>query len=225
MPVGATTMKKEIQTEYDLKMESIQATAGLDKKQWAPLDKRVDINLDPGPGKVIFVGDLDSNEKGSGARANADKLAVEQLPVRVWYKIFASRAAKAGRNPGMWALLEVIEDLAEFQEGIAGGAQLLSHVPPRWIDDAIDVFVFYGNGKYKQPVPTVPGNWLKGMPWSVPTASAIRHARAMFDGEQNDQESGFSHAGHLVCNLIMLATFERSYKAGNDYRDPKFFME
>ena len=44
-------------------------------------------------GKIV-VGDLDSDEKGSGARANEDKLRVELIPVRAWSDHFRSRVDK-----------------------------------------------------------------------------------------------------------------------------------
>jgi len=160
-----------------------------------------------------WVGDLDSNEKGSGARMNADKLAVEQIPAKIWAAVFRGSRGVRGMS-----LITCVEDLALFQEGELPGGQLLNNVPMPWIESAVDVFV-YGMGKYKKY------NWLKGMPWSVPLASAIRHAKAIFEGERLDPESGLPHTGHFTCNLIMLATFYDTYKEGNDFPDPKFFED
>ncbi len=170
-----------------------------------------DADLDMTPGPIVFVGDLDSDEKGSGARMNADKLAVELIPVRIWAAIL-----RGNRGLRDLELVTCVEDLALFQEGRLPGGQLLNNVPIEWLECAVYVFV-YGMGKYKR------WNWLKGMPWSVPLASAIRHAKAMFAGEDLDPESGLPHKGHFVCNLIMLATYYDTYKEGNDFPDPKFF--
>jgi hypothetical protein len=172
---------------------------------------------DTRPGGVVMIGDLSSDEKGSGARMNADKLAVEQIPVRCWHKLFHAQMSVLNEDKVyLGQLLDLVEALAAFQEGKADGLQLLHSVPAYWFEDAIAVFV-YGAKKYKR------WNWLKGQAWSVPMASAIRHARAVFAGEIVDRESGLAHTGHFTCNLIMLATFYDTYKEGNDFPDPKFF--
>ncbi len=201
--------------------EVIRATAGLDKTTWIDVDKNVTKEVyDLKPGQIVVIGDLNSDEKGSGARMNADKTAVELIPVRTWRKLFGHQVSRmAGGCQGhLYTLLDIVEALADFQEGKRGGSWLLRAAPSIWFDDAIDVFV-YGAKKYKQ------WNWLKGQAWSVPTASAIRHARAVFNGEIIDQESGLVHTGHFMCNIIMLATFYDTYPEGNDFPDPKFFEE
>jgi len=184
----------------------------LDKHPWADIDKPVD--------KTMTIGDLDSEERGSGARMNADKLAVEQIPVRCWHMIFAAQLWKKDSSAAYeHTLLDLVDQLAYFQEGKTSGAQLVRGVPMQWVHDAIEVFSYYSTHKYKQ------WNWLKGMAWSVPLASAIRHAKAVFAGEVVDPESGFAHTGHFVCNLIMLAIFYDTYREGNDFPDPKFFED
>lgn len=171
------------------------------------------------------VGDLESDERGSGARANADKLRVELIPVRAWVHHFAGKAYGSANSDvnvvALYTWLNLLDDLADFQEGKITGKQLLAHVPPSWMDAAVDVFV-YGIKKYKM------WNWLKGQPWSVPLASAVRHAKAVltyFPGEGVDKESGCYHNGMFVANLIMLATFYYTYPEGNDMPDKKFFGE
>lgn len=59
-------------------------------------------------------------------------------------------------------------------------------------------------------------NWAKGMAWSVPYASALRHLAAWQAGEENDPESGLSHIDHAICNLRMLKHYGTFYKEGDD---------
>ena len=55
------------------------------------------------------------------------------------------------------------------------------------------------------------------MPWSVPLACAARHILlGPMAGESIDSESGLSHRGHFLCNIVMLLTFVRTYPEGDD---------
>jgi hypothetical protein len=45
-------------------------------------------------------------------------------------------------------------------------------------------------------------NWMKDMELNIILDSAQRHLAAMMDGEELDQESGLSHAGHVMCNMM-----------------------
>ena len=47
-----------------------------------------------------------------------------------------------------------------------------------------------------------PENWKKGLDRTEILESAQRHLIALFDGEENDSESGLSHAGHILCNMM-----------------------
>ena len=175
---------------------------------------------DFGPGQIVTVGDLDSDEKGTGARMNADKLRVELLPVRHWAHLFWTAKTNAKDMEAHRATFcAAVDALAVFQEGDYNAQKLLAPLWPIWFDEAVEVFV-YGTGKYRK------WNWLKGQPWSVPLASALRHARAdLIDGELRDKESGLSHVGHFTCNVIMLAQFSKSYKAGNDFPATEYFHD
>jgi len=68
----------------------------------------------------------------------------------------------------------------------------------------------YGKKKYSA------WNWVKGMPWSVPFACAMRHLSAWQRGEDLDPESGLPHIAHVACNLRMLALYSRTYPEGDD---------
>lgn len=169
-------------------------------------------------GREYAVGDVDSDDKGSGARMSAGKLPVELIPVRTWARIFLNQRPISGDDGSGLALIACVEDLAKFQEGREDGDYLLHAVPAPWFDDAALVFAYGATHGYK------PWNWLKGMPWSVPLACAIRHAKALLiDKEPIDPESGLHHVGHFVCNLIMLSVFYDTYPEGNDFPGSKFF--
>ena len=108
----------------------------------------------------MSIGDVSSNERGSGARYNDGKPAMELVP------------------------LLALEDCARVFD--------------------------YGRRKYSD------WNWAKGMPWSAPLACLLRHMAAWQRGEDLDPESGLPHLGHAMCNLVMLSTFARTYREGDD---------
>lgn len=108
----------------------------------------------------MTVGDVFSQERGSGARFNDGKPAYELIP------------------------------------GIA-------------LEDCARVFE-YGRRKYAA------WNWAKGMAWMVPFGCLLRHLYAWARGEDNDEESGLPHLGHAMCNLVMLTTFAKTYREGDD---------
>lgn len=85
----------------------------------------------------------------------------------------------------------------------------LDLIPLSALIDCARVFD-YGRRKYAA------WNWAKGMDWSVPYGCLLRHMAAWFDGEDNDPESGLPHIGHAMCNLVMLATFTRTFREGDD---------
>lgn len=85
----------------------------------------------------------------------------------------------------------------------------LDLIPLSSLTDCARVFG-YGRKKYAA------WNWAKGMDWSVPYGCALRHLSAWFNGEDNDPESGLPHLGHVMCNLVMLSTFARTFPEGDD---------
>lgn len=52
-----------------------------------------------------------------------------------------------------------------------------------------------------------PRNWEKGIPVSRVFGACMRHAWALFNGEDNDPETGLSHAAHLACESLFWLTF------------------
>ena len=107
------------------------------------------------------VGDVNSDERGSGARANAGKPELHLVP------------------------LPLLEGTAR-------------------------VFM-YGRSKYAE------WNWAKGMAWSICFGCCLRHAQAALRDERAiDPDSGESHWGHFLCNLIMLDWYVDHYPEGDD---------
>lgn len=172
------------------------------------------------------VGDVNSNEKGSGARYNDGKVPYDLLPLATVVNAFSLRyhrqadddflAALSQRSPSRVAVADVLRELSQFQrtgniDHIYGALNFstFTYGSISALAPAVRVFE-YGAKKYAA------WNWAKGMKWSVPLACAVRHCIAILSGELIDQESGQPHMGHVQCNLLMLATYVNTYPEGND---------
>lgn len=146
-----------------------------------------------------------SEERGSGARFNAGKPDYSLVPLKLMAESLIqerpdSVAAKALFLLGFYQTSRDVHMLY-------AAARELGH--PGWAECA-QVFS-YGRDKY------APWNWAKGMPWSAPLSSAVRHLVAMLAGESDDAESGLPHRGHVFCNLVMLLTYSAKYVEGDDF--------
>lgn len=75
------------------------------------------------------------------------------------------------------------------------GKPELSQIDPRILEETAKVLMF-GADKYGR------GNWKNGQELSSICDSLLRHAYAFASGENNDQESGLSHLGHIVSNCM-----------------------
>ena len=146
----------------------------------------------------MTVGDINSMEKGSAARYNDGKAPLHFIPIRQWADVLML--------PN-WQT-QVLYALAKFQEEghTAEMYAALSCVPLEQFEEACRVFE-YGAKKYAY------WNWCKGQAWTVTLGSLLRHAAA---GDDVDAESGLSHAGHFVCNLLMLAWYVDEYPEGSE---------
>lgn len=50
-------------------------------------------------------------------------------------------------------------------------------------------------------------NWERGMHWSRPFASMMRHMWAWFQGQDQDPETGLSHLAHAACCVLFLLAY------------------
>ena len=154
------------------------------------------------------IGDITSEERGSGARFNDGKTPFELIPVGVLVAWGAAFDTSDGE------VLEVLRCMALWQARQMRMDGVLGALSKERLEDAARVFA-YGARKYAA------WNWAKGQPWSVPTGCLLRHAMAILGGEDIDPESQLPHWGHLACNAIMLAHFEGNYPEGDD-RPPEY---
>lgn len=159
------------------------------------------------------VGDINSSERGSGARFNDGKDPLQLVPVRVWREAWepAMRNSLYGTT-----CRNVLRRIEAIQEGREPEPILFT---TNNLSDAARVFG-YGAEKYAA------WNWAKGMNWSIPIGCVLRHMRSLLiDGEENDEESGLPHIGHIMCNLIMLDWFRANYPEGDDCIPSEAFCE
>lgn len=154
----------------------------------------------------MSIGDINSTERGSGARFNTGKPPMELIPLRAIAAYYRGPFVTDERLGYIVAL----DALGRYQAG--GGIQCIvdafQALGNGWAECA-QVFD-YGKRKYAA------WNWAKGMAWSVPIACAARHLMAMLAGEILDSESKLAHRGHVFCNLVMLFTYATTFVEGDD---------
>lgn len=152
----------------------------------------------------MSVGDVNSTERGSGARFNDGKPPLHLIPAGVlalW-----ETATCGGQDVREDDASDFLDQLASWQKGQTAAGELLKFVSLKGLEEAAFVFA-YGAQKYAA------WNWAKGMPWSVPLGCILRHH---LTPRAEDEESGRLHWGHVVCNIIMLVHFEDHYPEGDD---------
>jgi hypothetical protein len=155
----------------------------------------------------VSIGDVNSNERGSGARYNDGKAQVQFIPAGVIADYYSDRAGESHEKCVAIAILYELDRIEQGDEDAINGA--LDYLGDHRWKGAGEQFAF-GAKKYAA------WNWAKGMPWSVPLACCKRHLIKFLEGELCDEESGVHHFGAVACNLIMLAHFKKHYRAGRD---------
>lgn len=166
----------------------------------------------------MAVGDINGTERGSGARFNDGKPELDLLPIRELARYYYATIRRPA--PHMVRAIDALLMLGTWQE--TGERNALYKALDRLDSDAQLVIecahVFtYGKKKYTA------WNWTKGMKWSIPLACAVRHLRAIIEGEYDDPESTLPHRGHVACNVFMLLSFMDTYPEGDDR--PRVFEE
>jgi len=168
------------------------------------------------------IGDIHSQEKGSGARANQGKpdwslmpldqvatlhhlerLGVAKITLEDLFKAIALFQQKGTKEQATVVLSHTVDYMrrAKAEED----ARTLEEV----LLDVLEVWE-YGKRVYAA------FNWMKGMPWSSVIACYVRHLLCLYRGEIYDQESGRHHGAHMICNAMMLVHFTEYYQSGND---------
>ncbi len=151
------------------------------------------------------IGDLNSDAKGSGARFNTGKPDLSLIPLIM----MADQILGDDANNTAGKLLALLAGFQSTQDAFFLREMLDAMGDEGWAECA-HVFA-YGKKKYAA------WNWAKGMPWSVPLACAARHLKAMVDDfDSVDDESQRKHVGHVMCNVVMLLQYTKTYPEGND---------
>lgn len=162
------------------------------------------------------IGDVNSKERGSGARFSEGKVRLDYVPAAVLFNHYAIEAGK-GDVIDRAATLDVLYYASKF-ESRDGGIEELNHALNTVLRDGggvdrwRDVCAVLDKGAVKY----APWNWAKGMAWSIPLGCIKRHAVKILEGETLDDESGESHFGHIGANLVMLLHYLSHYPEGDD---------
>ncbi len=166
----------------------------------------------------MTVGNIDSTEKGSGARYNDGKPDYSLFVLKDFHETLELHYDTDSTNDKTNAST-TIRLLGEFQQthDYKYLYDILDILESDDIAEATHVFT-YGAVKYAK------FNWLKGMQWSVPLACAVRHSLKILNGEDVDDESNRKHTGHIVCNILMLIHYSKHYKKGNDLPPVEYFQ-
>jgi hypothetical protein len=171
--------------------------------------------------KTYAQGDINSQERGSGARDNGEKPHWGLLPLSQLVPLFHDCLLNEGPNPEDPITIEdCIYHIALFQRTGQGADDLLRHSLAYLMDQMNadlwnafeEVIRVWEHGEKVY----APFNWMKGMSWNSVIACYMRHVKSIKQGVIIDQESGRLHAAHLVCNAMMLVHFASYYLAGND---------
>lgn len=184
----------------------------------------VDMDNQPLPDDFkMAVGDVNSQEMGTGARANGDKVRWELMPLGQISHLMRN-IEKVETLQNHIGDSEMIQTLADFQAGHCSVNVLLeASVAYNWrkqggperctllasLENVIAVWK-YGLKKYSE------FNWATGMDWTICIGCISRHVKYHFEGDELDDESNEFHSAHVVCNAMMLAHYEVYWKEGDD---------
>lgn len=167
----------------------------------------------------MALGNLDTNERGSGARFNDNKAPYDLI---AWYPIAVGlKPVTSSQEYVRQALI----CLGEFQRGadarylhmaMVAASNAVNMDTPEMMAEMARVLE-YGKKKYSA------WNWAKGMPWDSVIGCAARHllgwdgVKGMWhDPGGDDEESGCMHVGHVACNLMFLLQFMTNYPEGDN---------
>jgi len=168
------------------------------------------------------IGDINSQDKGSGARLNEGKPNWSLMPIQQVCWLMNCNAVMEWDENTTITLNDLVDKVAWLQmEGTHQSTYDLLKWSMAYLVDRHAGYVRlsfeevirvweHGESKYAA------FNWMKGMPWSAVLACYMRHIMWLHEGEHYDQESGQHHGAHLVCNAMMLCHFVDYFTEGND---------
>jgi len=162
------------------------------------------------------VGDLTSDQIGSGARFNSGKPDYSLMLLSDYPYIENVDNLLSG----------AFHELGEFQ--LSGNkvhlVEAIQHVYDYVVEynkeNGVSGFVFepvVRLWEFGESVKYTRWNWVKGMKWSIPIGCAARHYLEIAEnGQTIDDESGQPHWAAFVCNLQMLLHYVEVFPEGND---------
>ena len=192
-----------------------QTAAPTDRGPWAPAPTTgvITPRTDPsGKTPDAAVGDVTSKKRGSGARYNTDKPRADLLDLSA----ISACAGQAGVGDDVVTAMHCLEEFraqgGKNRDELECALAVLCEDDPLGSLFSAAAVQAYGAAKY------APGNWCKGMKWSVVFGCAARHAiKALACAEDLDGDSGQPHRAHLICNIMYLLHYTRNYPEGNDF--------
>lgn len=174
----------------------------------------------------IGRGDLNSQERGSGARTDNGKAQWGLMPLcqlcqlilhphflehEIGYKDCVHKLSKFQRTGTLGDALEVLRYSYLY---------LMEVYDMDFWDASEEVIRVWEHGEKKYAA----FNWMKGMSWNSIIGCYMRHIAKIAKGTAKDEESGRLHAAHLVCNAMMLVHYSTHYPEGNDL-PTRWYME
>lgn len=181
------------------------------------------------------IGDVDSEARGSGARANGNKPRFDLLPLyqlaNIAGYLSTLRIDDARDEIGVAHLLELMGEYQQnrdvealYQAQATAVAVMLNWQGvtrgPSLVDLGATCRVWeIGVEKYAA------WNWSKGMPIWVPLGCAMRHLAMAHEGEWLDPESKQPHLAHFICNVQMMCHYHHFYPdlAADGLPKPEWF--
>lgn len=169
-------------------------------------------------------GDINSNEFGSGARANGNKPHWGLMPLHQIAGLLFDNLIQESPQTGhdFIPVEDCIYQIAHFQKtGTEQAAydvlrysfaHLMDSMNISFWDACEEVIRVWEHGEKKYAA----FNWMKGMSWNTVIGCYMRHARKIAEGATIDDESGRHHGAHLICNAMMLVHYAVYYPEGND---------
>jgi hypothetical protein len=189
------------------------------------------LKMDAGTGVTFIMteGDVHSEVMGTAARASAGKPRFDLMPLGQLPALLNNAPALLeGDGAKLATDAMVLDILGQFQRDECSAAVVLavcvSYAAKSMPEGVTMLDVLepvchvweYGLHKYAE------WNWAKGASWHIPTGCIVRHLNAcMKDPDSMDEDSGYSHQAHMICNAMMLVHYEEYWNARGPQADSR----